>query len=94
MQLLKDKNIQLQQMLDFAAMSAVDLNVDGPILNFRSAMSGPDAKEWEIAHAEEFDRLVEHGKGTFIRRSEVPKGKVVTYYNPQVKIKMKDGVIV
>ena len=93
-QLLKDNNIKLQQVLDFAAMSAVDLNVDGSILNFRSAMSGPDAAEWEIAHAEEFDRLVEYGKGTFMRRSEVPKGKVVTYYNPQVKIKMKDGVLV
>ena len=46
--------MNMQQVLQFAAMLAVDLNVEGSILNFRSAMSGPDAAEWEIAHAEEF----------------------------------------
>ena len=57
-------------------------------------MQGPDAAAWLVAHGEEIVRLVEQGNGKFIRRSAVPKGKTVTYYNPQVKTKMKNGVLV
>ena len=74
------------------SFSAVDLNSDGSILTFRSAMMGPDKDLWLLAHGEELTRLIEQGHGRFIRRSAVPKGKQVTYYNPQVKIKMKNGV--
>ena len=55
-------------------------------------MMGPDKDLWLQAHGEELTRLIEQGRGRFIRRSAVPKGKQVTYYNPQVKIKMKNGV--
>jgi len=74
------------------SFSAVDLNEDGSILTFRSAMMGPDKDLWLAAHGEELTRLIEQGRGKFIRRSAVPKGKQVTYYNPQVKIKMKNGL--
>ena len=76
------------------AYSAVDMNTDGTILTFSSAMRGPDAKAWLEAHGEEIVRLIEQGCGTFMKRSDVPKGKIVTYYNPQVKIKMKNGKLV
>ena len=75
------------------SFSAVDLNSDGSILTFRSAMMGPDKDLWLKAHGEELTRLIEQGRGRFIRRSAVPKGKQVTYYNPQVKTKMKNGVL-
>jgi hypothetical protein len=48
-------------------------------------MMGPDKDLWLKAHGEELTRLIEQGRGRFIRRSAVPKGKQVTYYNPQVK---------
>jgi hypothetical protein len=38
-------------------------------------------------------RLIESGTGRFIYRTEMPVGKKVAYYNPQLKIKVKpDGV--
>jgi len=77
----------------FESFSAVDLNADGSILTFRSAMMGPDKDKWLKAHGEELTRLIEQGRSRFIRRSAVPKGKQVTYYNPQVKTKMKNGVL-
>jgi hypothetical protein len=76
------------------ACSAVDMNPDGTILTFSSAMRGPEAAAWLEAHGEEIVRLIEQGCGTFMKRSDVPKGKIVTYYNPQVKIKMKNGKLV
>ena len=56
-------------------------------------MMGPDKEKWLLAHGEEIIKLIVEGRGRFIRRSAVPKGKKVTYYNPQVKIKMKNGVL-
>ena len=54
------------------SFSAVDLNSDGSILTFRSAMMGPDKDLWLLAHGEELTRLIEQGRGRFIRRSAVP----------------------
>jgi hypothetical protein len=76
------------------AFSAVDLNSDGSILTFASALRGPQAAKWLQAYGEEIVRLCEHGDATFISRADVPKGKIVTYSNPQTKIKMKDGELV
>ena len=76
------------------AYSAVDMNSDGSILTFNTAMRGTEMSEWATAYGEEIVRLIEHGTATFISRSQVPKGKIVTYSNPQIKIKMKDGKLV
>ena len=56
------------------SFSAVDLNEGGSILKFRSAMMGPDKDLWLAAHGEELIRLIEQGRGRFIRRLAVPKG--------------------
>jgi len=45
------------------SFSAVDLNEDGSILTFRSAMMGPDKELWLAAHGEELVRLIEQGRG-------------------------------
>ena len=91
--IISDTNERLQAEA-LRAYSAVDMNTDSTILTFSSAMRGPDAKAWLEAHGEEIVRLIEQGCGTFMLQSEVPKGKIVTYYNPQVKIKMKNGKLV
>ena len=78
----------------FLAMSAVDLNADGSLLTFNSAMKGPDRLEWMNKYGEELVRLEVSGTGVFISRSAIPKGKKIAYSNPQVKIKMKNGVLV
>ena len=90
---MKINNIHFGHSDNFA-LSAVDLNADGSILTFSSAMKGPDAVEWRLAYGEEVIRTVEQGKGIFIRRSAVPKGKTVSYCNPQARIKLKNGKLV
>ena len=77
-----------------AALSAINLNSDGTILTSTSALNGPEKDIWMKAHGEEIDRLVESGTGTFIRRNQVPQDKTVAYYNPQLKIKVKNGQLV
>ena len=84
----------LQTNSSYIAYSAVDMNSDGSILTFNSAMRGAEVAEWSTAYGEEIVRLIEHGNATFISRSQVPNGKIVTYSNPQVMIKMKDGNLV
>jgi hypothetical protein len=79
-------NSAVEQPFSYGSFSAVDLNSDGTILTFKSAMMGPDKEKWLLAHGEEIIKLIVDGRGRFIRRSAVPKGKQVTYYNPQVKI--------
>jgi hypothetical protein len=75
-----------------SAMSAVDLNADGSILTFNSALNGPEGGEWKDKFGEELDRLINSGTGVFIPISQVPAGKKIAYCSPQTKIKMKNGV--
>ena len=42
----------------FLAMSTVDLNADGSILTFNSAMKGLNQTEWMTKYGEELVRLV------------------------------------
>ena len=92
-EIITDTNDRLQEEA-LRAYSAVDMNTDGTILTFSSTIRGPDAKAGLEAHEEEIVQLIKQGCGTFMRRSNVPKEKIVTYYNPQVKIKMKNGKLV
>jgi hypothetical protein len=73
--------------------TAIDMNADGSPLTSNSALKGPDAAKWLKAHGEEIVRLVESETGRFIQRSEMPVGRKAAYYNPQLKIKMKNGVL-
>jgi hypothetical protein len=74
------------------AFTAQDLNSDGTRLTSTSALRGPDKERWMKAHGEEIIRLLESETGIFIHRQDVPVGRKVSYYNPQCKIKIKNGV--
>ena len=56
-------------------------------------MTGPESEKWRAANSAEIRKLMVDTKTIrAIPRSEVPAGRKITYYNPQVKSKIKDGV--
>ena len=62
-------------------------------LSYGSAKRGPNTLRWEQAESEEFLRLIEETQTMhFILRSQIAPGRMWSYYNPQVKIKIKEGV--
>jgi hypothetical protein len=75
-------------------MSAIDLNAHGSRLTATSALNGLDRLEWLVKFGAEIERLLSSGTGVFIRRADVLAGKIVAYYNPQLKYKMKNGQLV
>jgi hypothetical protein len=75
------------------AYTALDLNEDGSRLTSASALRGPKKDVWEKAHGEEIVRLIESSTGRFIHRHEMPRDKKAAYYNPQCKIKVKNGKV-
>ncbi len=77
---------------DLFAFTAQDLNADGTRLTSTSALHGPDKERWMKAHGEEIIRLVDSETGVFIHRKDMPSGRKASYYNPQCKIKIKEGV--
>ena len=64
------------------------------MLTARSALNGPDREEWLAVFREEIDRLIDTNTAKFVHRHQIPSGKAISYYNPQLKIKMKDGNLV
>ena len=77
---------------ELAAFTAQDHNADGTKLTSTSALRGPERDKWMIAHGEEIIRLIESGTGVFIHRSAMPIDRKAAYYNPQLKIKIKNGI--
>ena len=75
------------------ACTALDLNEDGTPLTSNSALKGPDKAIWEKAHGEEIIRLIDSKTGRFIHRHDMPADRKAAYYNPQLKIKIKNGVL-
>ena len=54
---------------------------------------GPDAAFWRQAEHEEFISLLEHTKTmSFIAPHSKPSDRICSYYNPQVKLKIKSAV--
>ena len=77
-----------------AAASAVN-TLDADPANYKQALQTADKGHWEKAASEEFTRLIETTKSMkFIDIKLKPKGKTVSYYNPQVKKKLKNGEVV
>ena len=76
--------------------AAAVLNVDssGNPLTYTSAMAGPDAEHWRQAEFEELVRLTETKTLRAIHSVDQPRDRVkdTTYYSPQTKEKMKNGV--
>ena len=80
-----------------ATMDAPILNLDtaGNPLTFAKAVQGPDAQHWRNAEIDEFIRLIEVTETMHAIMPEdqpVERRKDTTYYNPQCKEKIKDGV--
>ncbi len=59
-------------------------------------MRGSDKELWAAAAAEEFtSRLVDKTQSIrFIRWADKPRDRKASYYNPQVRMKIKDGKVV
>lgn len=72
------------------------VNADGVApLTFKSALQGPDKEIWRIAISTELDKLLTGGHDAVmcaIHAHDLPPGRKVLYYNPQVKQKtLADG---
>ncbi len=78
-----------------SACTAVNLDENGVPLIYARAMAGPDGTLWNEAAIEEFGRLIEKtGSMQFIPAHEKPADRSASYYNPRVRIKLKEGKIV
>jgi hypothetical protein len=67
----------------------LNLQPDGTPLTYRSAMRGPNKDEWLQSDSREIDRLFTLECMEAVSPQDVPPGKTATYYNPQVKEKVK-----
>jgi len=77
------------------AAAAMDIVIETQPENYREALRGPDRDKWLKAHSEEITRLVDETECIkFIRHTSKPRNKPASYYNPQVKVKVKNGALV
>ena len=78
-----------------AAGASATNTLDTDPSNYKQALNSTERPQWEKAASEEFTRLIETTKSMkFINPKLKPNGKTVSYYNPQVKKKLKDGEVV
>lgn len=76
------------------ANAAADIPIGQIPTSLRQAKAGPDAQLWEQEETNELVRLLETRKAVrFIAWSQRPAGRMVSYYNPQVAVKLKNGCI-
>jgi hypothetical protein len=74
---------------------AFALNDNNTPLRYSNTKRGSDKDLWLKAESEELFRLLrDTGTMHFINPSTKPSNRLASYYNPQVKVKVKDGVIV
>lgn len=76
------------------AHAALNLTIDGRPLTYRLAKQGPDVESWEEAEAAELRKLLDTGtiRPTHLRLIPADRRGDITYYNPQVREKEKDGI--
>jgi hypothetical protein len=71
------------------------LGDNGKPLTWATTRTSADRELWLTADDEEIVRLVDDTQTMcFIDANSKPRDRLASYYNPQVKMKMKDGVIV
>ena len=74
------------------ALAAGCTNVHTQPLSYAQAIRSEDAEAWTQAAHEEYIRLVvTTGTGSFVPHAAKPKQRKASYYNPQLKVKMKNG---
>jgi hypothetical protein len=98
--LTRDQNIVWTSARDIAVAlnvhaQALNLNMDGSPITWASTHSGEDAAEWRLADDIEFRKLWTSGTIRPIHKRDIPADRRsdITYYNPVVKEKIKDGKI-
>lgn len=63
----------------------------GMAKSYRTACKGEDSQLWHKAACEEFERLIETTETMeFISWDQKPKKRIVSYYNPQIRVKVKE----
>ena len=63
-------------------------------LTYKAARSASDLPLWIAEESAELIRLLETTKTMhWMDAADKPKGRTASYYNPQVKVKVKDGVL-
>ena len=85
---------QVNQDAPRSAFTAMYFNADGSTLTSTSALKGPDKDAWIIAHGEEITRLIETETMRIIHKRDIPKDRAISYYNPQLTEKIKNGILV
>ena len=61
-------------------------------LRYDKACKGSNGDQWKAAFSDELDRLLARRKTCrFIPRTSLPKDRIVSYFNPQLTEKMKNG---
>ena len=79
----------------FHAYAAIAKHMDPATPKYSDVLLGPDAALWRFEGDEEIRRLISWSKTMLaIKHTEVPSHKKAAYYNPQCKIKVKEGVTV
>lgn len=72
------------------ALTALSMDADGARLRYETAIKGPDGARWEEGSTRELERLVTDTKtGEWIHLKEVPQGRTISYYNPQLSEKRR-----
>ena len=70
--------------------TALAMDESGAKLRYDSALLSSEGAGWEAAANKEFDRLVpETQTGQWIPIRDVPRGRVISYYNPQLSRKRR-----
>ncbi len=62
---------------------------DGLKFTFTREAEGPRGGYWRLAKREEYMRLLDTNTILPVYRADIPNGQVITYYNPQLKEKIK-----
>ena len=68
----------------------MDMNADDSPFTSRCALNGPEGKRCLFEHGEAIVRLIDSKTERKIFLRSVPKRRKLAYYNPQLRIKLKD----
>jgi len=73
----------------------MDMDAEGEKLRYDSALRSSEGALWEAAANKEFDRLVlETQTGVWISITDVPRGRAISYYNPQLSRKRRPETVI
>lgn len=76
-----------------SACAAGSIDSEGNVLKYRKCIQGIDKENWLQAAHEEIVRLVSvRNTMHFIKKSQIPKDRLASYYNPRCNRKWKNGV--